>query len=120
MQTRTLLTRFFKAENFFPDRNMWAILSLIAGLLILTACAGETITVNAPPPPREWMVCEKLPAAPDLEPLVAFQLSDGRTVYLVDDVNARDAQISRYVVAVRGAWFSCANNLEKVRGYHGG
>jgi hypothetical protein len=101
MQTRTVLTLSFSA-------------------LALSACAGETITVNAPPPPREWMVCEKLPVAPDLKPLVAFQLSDGRTVYLVDDVNARDAQIARYIINIRGAYFSCSNNLEKVRGYHGG
>jgi hypothetical protein len=94
--------------------------ALLCAVMHLTACAGNPITVNAPLPPREWMVCEKLPVAPDLEPLVPFQLSDGRTVYLADDVNARDAQIARYVVAVRGAWFSCANNLEKVRGYYGG
>jgi hypothetical protein len=91
----------------------------LCGIAALSAC-HEPIEVGLPPPPREWMVCEKLPVAPDLEPLVPFQLSDGRTVYLADDVNARDAQIARYVVAVRGAWFSCANNLEKVRGYYGG
>lgn len=93
---------------------------LIIASLFLTACAGEKITVNAPSPPRDWMVCEKLPAAPDLDPLVPFQLSDGRMVYLVDDVNARDAHIARYVLSVRGSWFSCANNLEKVRGYYQG
>jgi hypothetical protein len=93
----------------------------LCGIAALSACARNPIDRRpAPLPPREWMVCEKLPVAPDLEPLVPFQLSDGRTVYLVDDVNARDAQIASYVVAVRGAWFSCANNLEKVRGYYGG
>ena len=86
-------------------------------LLALAACQ-KPIEVGLPPPPADWMVCEALPVAPDLKPLVPFRLSDGRTVYLVDDVNARDAQIARYVVAVRGAWFSCSNQLEKVRGYY--
>lgn len=85
--------------------------------IALAAC-GEEIIVNAPPPPADWMVCEALPVSPDLKPLVPFVLSDGRKVYLVDDVNARDGSIARYIVAVRGAWFSCSNNLTKVRDYH--
>lgn len=91
---------------------------ILASLFLTTAC-HKPIEVGLPPPPADWMVCEKLPAKPDLKPLVPFVLSDGRTVYLVDDVNARDSHIARYVLAVEGAWFDCANNLEKVRGYFG-
>ena len=84
----------------------------------LTACGPKPITVNAPAPPAGWMVCQKLPVAPDLKPLTPFQLSDGRMVYLKADVDARDSQIARYVIEVRGAWFDCSNNLAKVRDYH--
>jgi hypothetical protein len=86
--------------------------------LCLTACGPKPITVNVPPPPASYMVCEQLPARPDLKPLVPFVLSDGRKVYLVDEVNARDAEIARYVVQARGAWFSCFNQLAKVRDFY--
>lgn len=93
-------------------------LTLFSSALALTAC-GPDIKVNPPAPPREWMVCEELPAKPDLKPLEAINLPDGRVVYLKADVDARDGQIARYVVAVNGAWFSCANQLAKVREYYG-
>jgi hypothetical protein len=94
--------------------NNWLFLIMLP----LTACAGERITVNAPPPPREWMVCEALPERPNLAPLVPFVLSDGRTVYIVDEVNERDSSIARFIVAVQGAWFDCANKLAMVKDYH--
>lgn len=85
----------------------------------LTAC-GEPIKVGLPPPPAEWMQCEALPVAPDLKPLERITLPDGRMVYLMTDVNARDARIARYIVQVRGAHFECWNNAAKVRQYHEG
>lgn len=98
MQTKTLLTLSFSA-------------------LALIACK-QPIEVGLPPPPAEWMVCDALPAKPDLKPLNRIALPDGRSVYLASETNARDAEIARYVVGVRGAWFSCSNHLEKVRGYY--
>ena len=90
---------------------------LILAPFALTACS-EPIRVNAPPPPQDWMVCQKLPVAPDLKPLTPFQLSDGRTVYLKADVDDRDSQIARYIVQVRGAWFGCWSNLKKIDDYY--
>ena len=93
------------------------LLTLSFSALALTACK-QPIEVGLPPPPAEWMVCDALPAKPDLKPLERITLPDGRVVYLASETNARDAEIARYVVGVRGAWFSCSNQLEKVRGYY--
>jgi hypothetical protein len=64
------------------------------------------------------MVCEELPARPDLKPLEAIALPDGRMAYLKAETDARDAAIARYVVQARGAWFSCANAVHKIRDYY--
>jgi hypothetical protein len=94
--------------------------TLIIASLFLASCGGETIRPNLPPPPRDYMVCEKLPERPDLKPLEAITLDDGRVAYLKAETDTRDAHIARYIVATRGAWFSCSNQLEKVRDYYGG
>jgi hypothetical protein len=94
--------------------------TLCFSALALAGCSQrEAINVGAPPPPPDYLVCEELPPKPDLKPLEAFTLPDGRTAYLKADVDARDGHIARYVVAVRGAWFSCSNQLGKVRDYYG-
>ena len=95
------------------------IASIFLTALVVAGCGPkETIRVNPPPPPASYMVCEQLPVSPDLEPLEAITLPDGRVVYLKSDVDARDGSIARYIVAVRGSWFSCANQLAAVRDYY--
>jgi hypothetical protein len=94
--------------------------ALAATLLIafsLTSC-HEIIEVGTPPPPQSYMVCEQLPDTPSLEPLQAFEASNGALVYYKADVDARDAQIAPYVVELRGAWFSCSNQLQRVSDYY--
>lgn len=86
-------------------------------MAFLMACPGERIEVNAPQVPDEYLTCDKLPAAPDVEPLRAFQASNGAMVYYKADVDARDAKIAPYIVAIRGAWFSCSNQLGRARDY---
>ena len=86
--------------------------------LTLTACGGETITVNTPPPPASYLTCDTLPDVPDISPLTPIVASNGTKVYLVDEVNARDSKIARWIVDLRGAWFSCADQLVKVRDYY--
>ena len=86
--------------------------------LVLTACGGETITVNTPPPPNEYLVCAELPNPPDISPLTPIVASNGTKLYLKAEVDTRDGEIARWLIAVRGAWFSCANNLAKVRDYY--
>lgn len=93
---------------------------LTATPILLTACHGETINVGPPPPPADRLVCEALPAKPDLTPLTAITLADGRRVYLKSEVDARDSMIARYIVAVEGAWFSCSNQLAWNRDYYAG
>ena len=92
-------------------------ISAFVTMFALTAC-GEPIQVGLPPPPDAWLSCQELPAKPDLSPLDAITLPDGRQVYLKADVDARDGHIARYIVQVRQSWFDCSNNLEKVRGYY--
>jgi len=91
---------------------------IIASLFALTAC-GQPIKVNAPPPPADWLVCNALPAKPDLKPLPVFTMPDGVEVYLKADVDERDKHTSRYIIAIRGVWFECWNNAAKTRGYYG-
>jgi hypothetical protein len=92
---------------------------LFLTMLPLASC-GDPIKVGAPPPPAEWMTCAEMPARPDLSPLEAITLPDGRVVYSKPATDARDAAIARWVVEARGAWFSCSTNLAKVRDYHAG
>lgn len=86
--------------------------------LALVGCTIPPIEVGMPPPPAEWLTCEPMPLAPDLRPLERVSLPDGRTAYLATETNARDAQVARYIVSLRGVYFDCWNKLEKVRGYH--
>lgn len=93
-------------------------ISAFLTMSVLTACGGEKIEVGLPPPPADWMVCEELPVKPDLKPLERIVLPDGREVYLKADVDTRDASIARWIVQARGSWFSCSENLAKVKGYY--
>jgi len=88
-------------------------------LMPFLASCQQPIEVGRPAPPAERLVCDPLPAAPELAPLVAYTASNGAKVYMKADVDARDALIAEYVVNVRGAWFSCSSQLEWVRDYVG-
>jgi hypothetical protein len=84
----------------------------------LTACGQPDIIVSAPPPPAEWLDCADEPQRPSLDPLTAYPAEDNGLIYRKGDVDARDSVIARYLVALRAAHFSCANNLAKVKQYH--
>jgi hypothetical protein len=86
----------------------------------LTACAGEVIEVNAPPPPQEYLTCEEMPTAPDLSALEAIQASNGALVYSKPETDARDAQIARYIVELRQSYFSCSNAVKRIADYYEG
>ncbi len=92
-------------------------LVLILSTLSLAAC-GEPIKLNPPPPPADKLVCAELPSPPAVEPLEAFQGSNGALVYPKADVDARDAHIARWIVSLRDAWFSCSSQLGWVRDYY--
>ena len=96
---------------------MLKILAVMPLMGCLAAC-NDQIDLGIPPPPASYMVCEELPAAPELAPLSAIVLDDGREVYLKADVDARDVPVARYIVEVRGAWFSCSNQLERISDYY--
>lgn len=82
------------------------------------ACGGEKIEVGTPPPPASYLICDTLPDVPDISPLTPITASNGTRVYLKAEVDARDSLIARWIVDVRGAWFSCSNQIAKVRDYY--
>ena len=86
--------------------------ALLCTLMALSACGPKPITVNAPPPPAEWLTCAAEPERPSLEPLNSVA-----GTYAKPEVDARDSVIARYLLALRAAHFSCANNLAKVKQY---
>jgi hypothetical protein len=90
----------------------------VASFAALTACTGEVIEVGTPPPPQEYLTCQEMPTAPDISALEAIQASNGALVYSKPETDARDAQIARYIVELRGAWFDCANQLGRVSDYY--
>lgn len=92
-------------------------LALIPLMICLAAC--HKIEVGRPAPPPDKLTCEKEPAKPDLDALVAFPASNGALVYLKADVDARDAKIAKTFVQYRGAWFSCYSQLEWNADYWG-
>ena len=89
------------------------LLTLCFSTLALSACTGERIRVNAPPPPKEWLVCAPEPARPQLPGLTPLGEH-----YSKPQVDARDSAIARYVLDLRAAWFDCSVKLGKVRTYH--
>ena len=94
---------------------MRLLLTLIPLTLFSSAC--QPIKVNRPPPPADKLVCAELPAKPDLSALEAFTTADGVKVYPKAATDARDAKISEYIVALRGAHFSCKSQLGWNRNY---
>lgn len=96
---------------------MLRALALIPLTLCLAACP-KPIELNPPAPPADKLVCAQLPSPPAVEPLEAFQASNGALVYPKAAVDARDSKIARWIVSVRGSYFSCASNLEWVRSYY--
>ena len=87
-------------------------------LFLLTNCGGETIKVGLPPPPADYFSCQELPATPQLEGLQAIEASNGALVYPKPQTDARDADIARYIVSLREAWFDCSNALQRVQDYY--
>ncbi len=86
-------------------------------LMICSAC-GPQIDVGTPPPPDSYLTCEALPPAPSVSRLQAIPMPDGMLAYPKADVDARDAEIARFIVSIRGAWFDCSNQLERVSDYY--
>ena len=91
---------------------------LAAATLLMASLAGcKTIEVGKDPPPAERLICEGMPEAPNVTPLEAYRLPDGTQFYYKKDVDERDANIAPFIVNLRGAWFSCSNQLAWNRDY---
>lgn len=91
-----------------------SVLALAPLMLCLTNCNDRT------PPPAVLKVvtpdkvlakydgCPKVfPLAPNLPPLSAFKLPDGREVVLLDTVYSRDLVVAKYILQGRDAWHKC-------------
>lgn len=93
-------------------------LAIIPLTLFLAACPGKDLNLNPPPPPESYMTCKELPAVPPIDALQPIRASNGALVYMKSEVDARDGDISRFIVNLRNAWFDCSNQLAKVRDYY--
>jgi len=109
--------------------------------ILLTACfslaaCGPQIAPNPPPPPERYLTCKALPQKPTPDDLRVLRFDRDTVVslkvagkweritipkkakfYLKADVDARDGEIARYIVNVRGAWADCSIQLGRVRDY---
>lgn len=92
-----------------------AKIALLSTLFLtsVAACGGP---VRIAKPPADKMVCAELPAPPKLTPL------DWSKVQTVNEakalVFAREGETADYIVAVRGAWFSCSSTVAWHRDYN--
>lgn len=92
-----------------------AKIALLSTLFLtsLTACPGP---VRIAKPPADKMVCAELPAPPKLTAL------DWDKVQTVAEakalVFAREGETADYIVALRGAWFSCKSTVAWHRDYN--
>ena len=82
-------------------------------LFAVAACSKPPIEIATQPIPDEFLTCEPLPDAPSVDALTAYSIG-GVLYYAKKDVDERDAAIARWIVGIRGAWFSCSNNLRTV------
>lgn len=84
--------------------------------LFLTSLVACGAPVRIAKPPADKMVCAELPAPPKLTPL------DWSKVQTVAEakalVFAREGETADYIVAVRGAWFSCSSTVAWHRDYN--
>lgn len=90
--------------------------TLIAALstLCLISCTPARIQIARPP--ADKLVCDPLPATPMLTPL------DWSEMVTVDEarvlVQQREGETADYIVALRGAWFSCSSDVDWNRDYN--
>lgn len=82
-------------------------------LFAVAACSKPPIEIATQPIPQEFLTCDALPDAPDVDALTAYNIS-GALYYSKRDVDARDAVLANWIVNIRGAWFSCSNSLRAV------
>lgn len=84
--------------------------------MVLFLAPGCTKAVRIAKPPADKMVCAELPAPPKLTPL------DWAKVQTVEQakalVFAREGETADYIVAMRGAWFSCSSTVAWHRDYN--
>jgi hypothetical protein len=92
-----------------------AALSTLCLISLTAGSCGERVRIVKPP--ADKLVCEALPTAPTLTPL------DWATVQSVEQakalVFAREGETAGYIVALRGAWFSCSSVVGWHRDYNG-
>lgn len=87
-------------------------------MLSLAACQ-QPIDVGIPAPPQERLTCQELPMpSGDIKRLEAFAAGDGIAAYPKGEVDARDALVAAWILAMRDVHFVCYDNLAWLRGYY--
>ena len=103
------------ARHSTPFLNRLAKVATFAAM-VLFLVPGCAKPVRIAKPPADKMVCAALPKAPKLTPL------DWSKVQTVDEakalVFAREGETADYIVALRGAWFSCSSTVAWHRDYN--
>lgn len=93
-------------------RNM--TIAALLTLCLISGCAGTPVRIVKPP--ADKLVCATLPASPKLTPL------DWSGVRSIEQAKAlvfvREGETADYIVALRGAWFSCASTVDWHRKYN--
>ena len=89
---------------------------MIAALSTLCLISCTPARIQIAKPPSEKLVCDALPATPKLTPL------DWSKMVTVDQARVlvlkREGETADYIVALRGAWFSCSSDVDWNRDYN--
>ena len=93
---------------------MIAALSTLCLTSLTASSCGERIQIVKPP--AEKLVCDPLPATPKLTPLDWSKMVTVNEARVL--VQKREGETADYIVALRGAWFSCSSDVEWHRDYN--
>lgn len=87
--------------------------------LSLAACGPKPIKLGIPAPPPERLECNAFPMPDsDIRAIEAFFVGDGIMAYPKGDVDARDAVLAAWIIAIRDAHFSCYDDISWLRNYY--
>lgn len=89
-------------------KQMIAALSTLCFVSLTAGSCQQSVRIAKPP--ADKLTCAEIPADPKLTPL------DWAKVQSVEEAKAlvfrREGEVADYIVALRGAWFSCRSTVQ--------